>query len=447
MSSHPGFYRPLGKDSYRVTAWVTCPGLGAEMRKQTFSKACLGPEGCCFFSRGPSGMLAQPQLIWWGQSCSRRVAKWPLSNRDRSSIGKHNPPQACGLCLDQSSLPPTKTHHLWKWALKHPCLFWEFKEGSDPKSLYKRCQSRMLSMLRTPQTSRGAAWLATAWSHFTARGRGGSGGAHSQHTMPCCARAHCSMCGWRKGTDPVLPFSTVTCSRVLPLHQQNREHNLATGNSNSGSLKQEIPWQWDFTLWCSRRPRVLSLWQQEGCWVRRGSSSVLELNFEIRQSTLLLASTKHITARRITATITTYVCTYVVVIWSLLIQGLGEKYRNRKWKLREPFLLIVGLFPRLFFLPTWLQCTMNILGVQNSSNIVVPPWKLAASAQWLVFILVKETNVNECRWAADKSLLREKGFIPTALLPSASPIFKEGKGDEPMNWMLPDWYLGRWWSK
>lgn len=126
-----------------------------------------------------------------------------------------------------------------------------------------------------------------------------------------------------------------------------------------------------------------------------------------------------------------HVCVHVcgvVEIWSLLIQGFGEKYRNRKWKLREPCLLIVGLFPRLFLLPTWLQHTMNILGVQNSSNIVVSPGKLAASAQWLVLILVKETNVNECRWATDKLLLREKDFIPTALLAFVSPIFKEGRG-------------------
>lgn len=184
MSSHSGFAGPLGKDSYRVIASVTCPGLRAEMRKQTFSKACLGPEGCCFISKSLSGMLAQPQLIWWGQSCSRRAAKWLLSNSDRSSIGKHNQPQACRLCLDQSSLPPTKTHRLWKRALKHPCLFRELKEGSDLNSLYKRCQSRLLSMWRTPQTSWGAAWLATAWSHFPHVAEEGQE-AHTQRT-PCC---------------------------------------------------------------------------------------------------------------------------------------------------------------------------------------------------------------------------------------------------------------------
>lgn len=115
----------------------------------------------------------------------------------------------------------------------------------------------------------------------------------------------------------------------------------------------------------------------------------------------------------------------LVLFWSPIIQRFGEKSRNCKWKLRNLSLLIVGLFPRLPFLTMWSHCTTNILGVQNSSDIVMPPWKLAASVQPLVFILFPKNTR-----ATDKLLIKERDFIPTALLPFVILYSRRGKTQE-----------------
>ena len=88
----------------------------------------------------------------------------------------------------------------------------------------------------------------------------------------------------------------------------------------------------------------------------------------------------------------------------------------------------MALFPRLPLLTMWPHCTMNILGAQNSSDIVMPPGKLTASVQPLVFILLRK-NIDELQISCSL----KKDFIPMVLPPFVTPVFKR---EDPRNYRL-----------
>jgi len=71
---------------------------------------------------------------------------------------------------------------------------------------------------------------------------------------------------------------------------------------------------------------------------------------------------------------------------------------------------------------------MNILGAQNSSDIVMPPGKLTASVQPLVFILLRK-NIDELQISCSL----KKDFIPMVLPPFVTPVFKR---EDPRNYRL-----------
>lgn len=85
---------------------------------------------------------------------------------------------------------------------------------------------------------------------------------------------------------------------------------------------------------------------------------------------------------------------------------------------------------------------MDILGMQNSNDTVMPPWKLAASVQPLVFIFFHK-NIDELQinCSLKKGILFLQHCFLVALLYS-----RRGKNWGTKGWSAWPWSLGRWWN-